>query len=109
MKRASIISLLILFLVLSLSSYAKETVVATFYCEYCGIPFSSVRSLTSSHCLRHPLGPNKGYHKLYEGSEKSQYTCKYCGLKYSSIRAMTACRCLRHPNGANKGYHAPAL
>lgn len=109
MQRASIIFLTVLLSVLSLSVYAKETVVATFYCEYCGMPFSSVRALTATRCPRHPLGPNKGFHKVYEGSEKTQYTCKYCGLKFSSIRAMTACRCARHPNGANKGYHAPML
>ena len=109
MKRASIIYATVLFLVLSLSSYAKETAVSNFYCEYCGMQFSSVRALTACRCARHPLGPNKGYHKVYEGTEKSQYTCKYCGLKFSSIRAMTACRCARHPNGVNKGYHSPTL
>jgi predicted Zn-ribbon and HTH transcriptional regulator len=109
MKRASIISLLILFLVLSLSSYAKETSVATFYCEYCGMNFASVRALTAARCPRHPLGPNKGFHKVYEGTEKPQYTCKYCGFKFSTIRAMTAARCPRHPSGPNKGYHAPTL
>ena len=109
MKRALFISAAALFLVLSLSAYAKEVAVSKYYCEYCGMSFSSVRALTACRCARHPLGPNKGFHKVYEGSEKTQYTCKYCGLKFSSIRAMTACRCARHPNGANKGYHAPML
>jgi len=82
---------------------------AKFYCEYCGMEYSSVRTLTSCACSRHPLGSNKGKHKLYEGSEKSKYTCKYCGIQYSSIRTMTSCSCSRHPDGANKGKHSPAL
>jgi len=82
---------------------------ANFYCEYCGQKFSSVQSLTSNRCSKHPDGANKGYHKLYEGSEKSQYTCKYCGQKFSSIQSLTSNRCSKHPSGANKGYHAPAL
>lgn len=80
-----------------------------FYCEYCGYESNSVRSLTATRCFRHPDGPNKGYHKLYEGSEKSKYTCKYCGYTASSIRSLTATRCFRHPDGPNKGYHKPAL
>jgi len=51
-----------------------------FYCEYCGISYSTVSALTNSSCSRHPAGSGKGRHKLYEGSEKSQYTCKYCGI-----------------------------
>jgi hypothetical protein len=82
---------------------------ANFYCEYCGTKYSSVASLTSAQCLKHPNGPNKGKHKLYEGSEKPQYLCKYCGTKYSSLPSLTSSQCLRHPNGSNKGKHAPAL
>lgn len=78
-------------------------------CEYCGQAFSSVQALTANRCYRHPMGPNKGPHKPYEGSEKSRYTCKYCGQQFSSIQAMTANRCFRHPNGSNKGPHAPML
>jgi len=80
-----------------------------FYCKYCGTNSSSVSSLTSSHCFKHPNGANKGYHTLYEGSEKSQYTCKYCGTHSSSISSLTSSHCFKHPNGANKGYHEPAL
>lgn len=80
-----------------------------FYCEYCGMEFSNVRSLTALHCFRHPNGSNKGPHKLYEGSEKSKYTCKYCGMQFNSIRQMTALHCFRHPDGTNKGQHSPAL
>jgi uncharacterized protein (DUF983 family) len=82
---------------------------ANFYCEYCGSKYSSISSLTSGYCSRHPDGCNKGRHKLYEGSEKSQYFCKYCGRKYSSISSLTSGYCSRHPNGCNKGKHAPAL
>lgn len=82
---------------------------ANFYCEYCGQKFSSVTSLTANSCHRHPNGPNKGKHKLYEGSEKSKYTCKYCGQSFSSLTSLTGNSCHRHPNGANKGKHAPAL
>ncbi len=82
---------------------------ANFYCEYCGTKRSSVSSLTSSNCSRHPLGPNKGKHKLYEGPEKSKYTCKYCGTQRSSISSLTSSNCHRHPEGANKGKHSPAL
>lgn len=82
---------------------------ANYYCEYCGQKFSSVSSLTGLHCGRHPDGPNKGRHKLYEGGEKSQYICKYCGQKFSSLSSLTGLHCGRHPNGPNKGRHAPAL
>lgn len=82
---------------------------ANFYCEYCGTKASSVSSLTASSCSRHPSGPNKGKHSLYQGGEKPQYTCKYCGTKASSISSLTASSCSRHPLGANKGKHAPAL
>ena len=82
---------------------------ANFYCEYCGAKFPSIQSLTSSYCQRHPNGQNKGKHKLYEGSEKSQYTCKYCGQNYPNITSLTASSCARHPSGSYKGKHAPAL
>jgi DNA-directed RNA polymerase subunit RPC12/RpoP len=82
---------------------------ANFYCEYCGNKASTVSSLTAGYCLRHPDGSNKGRHKLYEGSEKSQYVCKYCGNKASTISSLTAGTCLRHPLGSNKGKHLPAL
>lgn len=82
---------------------------ANFYCEYCGEKASNVRSLVGANCIRHPFGSNKGKHKLYEGSEKSQYTCKYCGANASNIRSLVNINCIRHPNGSNKGKHAPAL
>lgn len=82
---------------------------ANFYCEYCGYKATSVQILTSMACFRHPIGPNKGKHKLYEGSEKSKYTCKYCGYSTNSIQLLTSMTCFRHPDGPNKGKHAPAL
>ncbi len=79
-----------------------------FYCKYCGTFRSSVASLTASTCPRHPDGPNRGRHALYEGGERSEYVCRYCGAKRSSIMSLTASSCPRHPNGPNKGKHAPA-
>ncbi|WP_272897863.1 hypothetical protein [Brachyspira catarrhinii] len=35
---------------------------ANFYCEYCGQKYSSVASLTSNNCSRHPDGSYKGKH-----------------------------------------------
>jgi DNA-directed RNA polymerase subunit RPC12/RpoP len=82
---------------------------ANYFCEYCGSRYGRIDSLTANLCVLHPSGPNKGRHKLYEGSEKSKYTCKYCGTTSSSIGGLTTNVCSRHPNGANKGRHAPAL
>lgn len=80
-----------------------------FYCEYCGRSYNDVRTLTSCSCQRHPLGPYKGKHKLYEGAEKSEYTCKYCGTRYRNLMTLTSCSCLRHPLGPYKGKHSPSL
>ena len=77
-----------------------------FYCVYCGLNFSTVKALVSLRCSR---SPDHGNHKLYEGSEKSQYTCKYCGLKFTKIRIMTGLKCTKHPAGSCKGFHSPAL
>ncbi len=82
---------------------------ANYYCEYCGQKFSHVHHLTANRCSKHPDAVSKGYHKLYEGSEKSQYTCKYCGQKFLTILGLTTNRCSKHPIGASKGHHAPAL
>ena len=82
---------------------------ANYYCENCGTKQNSVFRLTSGKCSNHPSGNFKGYHKLYEGSEKSQYCCKYCGTKQNSIFSLTSGKCTRHPNGNLKGNHSPAL
>ena len=79
------------------------------YCEYCGLSFPSVNSLVNTRCARHPLGPCKGFHKPYEGSEKSRYTCKYCGQQFQSLHSLVTCKCQRHPDGPLKGDHAPML
>ncbi len=81
----------------------------SYNCKHCGREYSSVASLASNSCARHPDGPNKGKHALYEGGEKDKYTCKNCGREYSSISALTANTCARHPDGSNKGKHQPAL
>ena len=82
---------------------------AKYFCEYCGNGFSSIRDLTRDTCSKHPNGQHKGYHKLYEGGEKSKYFCKYCGRDFSSIRDLTRDTCSKHPNGQHKGYHAPSM
>lgn len=86
-----------------------KTMATNYYCEYCGHKFHDVRQLTSATCSRHPDGSHRGYHKLYEGREKSTYLCKYCGHKFNSIMLMVGGTCAHHPKGMNKGYHAPAL
>ena len=80
-----------------------------FQCKYCGHKAVDVRSLTGSACQRHPDGPGKGRHALYEGSAKSVYTCKYCGKTASDIGSLTSSKCQRHPDGPGAGRHAPAL
>ncbi|MBQ4378821.1 MAG: hypothetical protein II821_06460 [Treponema sp.] len=65
--------------------------------------------MINNNCPRHPAGSMKGKHKLYEGSEKSQYLCKYCGQKFSSIQSLTTNKCFKHPSGAFQGRHSPAL
>ena len=89
--------------------FAAATAVQHYYCKYCGHKTTSVNSLTSSLCQRHPNGPGKGRHALYEGSEKESYVCKYCGLKSTSIASLTSSKCQRHPSGPQKGRHEPAL
>ena len=94
---------------LTLFALAQAKKTPSFYCKYCGHKASSVASLTASACIRHPDGPHKGRHVLYEGSEKESYTCKYCGRKSSTISSLTSSACIRHPNGPHKGKHSPAL
>lgn len=108
MKPATII-LLLLLVALAPTTAKKMNAPKNFYCEYCGHKFPDVRQLVTASCSRHPLGSNKGKHKLYEGTEKSLYLCKYCGRKFPSIMVMTGGTCANHPNGSNKGRHAPAL
>ena len=95
--------------VLSFFVFAQAKKPPAFYCKYCGHKASSVASLTASMCIRHPDGPHKDRHVLYEGSEKEKYTCKYCGKQFASIASLTASKCIRHPNGPHKGSHVPAL
>lgn len=46
---------------------------ANYYCKNCGKSFTSIKYLTLEKCIRNPLGTYKGYHEIYEGSEKDQY------------------------------------
>ena len=87
----------------------KGLTMAKVYCKYCGNAFSSVQSLTSTTCSRHPDGVGKGRHALYEGDEAPEYTCKYCGKRASTIASLTSQMCPRHPDGNGKGRHSPAL
>jgi hypothetical protein len=80
-----------------------------YYCKHCGTKASSVGSLVSNPCSRHPDGPGKGKHALYEGDEKAKYTCKYCGTTNSSLASLVSNPCQRHPNGPNQGRHSAAL
>jgi DNA-directed RNA polymerase subunit RPC12/RpoP len=81
----------------------------TYLCLHCGTKFTSIPNLASSPCFRHPLGLNKGKHKLFEGGNKPSYDCKYCGTNNRSLADLTAAPCFRHPDGPNKGKHSPAL
>ena len=33
-----------------------------YFCKYCGNKYHTIASLTNGHCIKHPNGPNKGYH-----------------------------------------------
>lgn len=87
--------------------FAAEPAKKFFFCKNCGSKFTSVQSLTSSSCLRHPSG--KGSHELYEGSTKPIYTCKYCGRMSRDLKSLTSSKCVKHPKGFAKGNHSPAL
>lgn len=81
----------------------------TYFCEHCGQSFYNVRALTAALCARHPDGPNRGRHRLYEGEAARPCTCRYCGVHAPDIRNLTLGNCQRHPNGPLRGRHAPAL
>lgn len=80
-----------------------------YYCKHCGSQYPNISSLTASSCSRHPAGPGKGKHVLYEGSEKATYQCKFCGSSYPTLSSLTASSCSRHPSGPGKGRHEAAL
>ena len=99
-----------LFLIIPTNVSNQNMPLKNFYCAYCGQSFSSVSQLTRAGlCTRHPDGPVRGKHKLYEGSEKAVYTCKYCGVEAQTIDRLTSSFCVHHPAGHNRGRHAPAL
>ena len=105
-KKAVVVALITGLALFALAQVKKPP---AFYCKYCGHKASSVASLTASMCIRHPDGPHKGRHALYEGSEKEKYTCKYCGKQFSSIASLSVSKCIRHPDGLHTGNHVPAL
>jgi DNA-directed RNA polymerase subunit RPC12/RpoP len=80
-----------------------------YQCKYCGAKADSTNTLTAGTCQRHPNGPYKGKHALYQGAEKPKYECQHCGASAPSISSLTAATCQRHPLGAYKGKHEPAL
>ena len=41
----------------------SASAVLHYYCKYCGLKSTSIASLTSSKCQRHPSGPAKGRHE----------------------------------------------
>lgn len=90
-------------------AWADEIGQRWFCCKYCGHKAASVGSLTGSACMRHPEGPGRGRHAVYEGSEKCIYVCKWCGRKAGDIASLTSSQCQRHPDGPGKGRHEPAL
>ena len=94
---------------MAMLAFAQAKKPATVFCKYCGYRANSVSTLTASSCIRHPAGPHKGRHALYEGSAKEKYVCKHCGYKAGSIATLTGSSCIRHPNGPHKGRHEPAL
>lgn len=91
----------------SLRQHTTVNAMSNYFCEYCGLKFSSVRSLTALRCNRHPLGPGNGNHQLYEGAEAHKYLCEYCGQESSSISGLTGLRCTRHPTDPRNGRHKP--
>ena len=105
--RKAVVAVVMVGLVFFAFAQAKKP--AAFYCKYCGHKATTVASLTSAMCIRHPNGPHKGRHALYEGSAKEKYTCKHCGMQFTSIASLTAAKCIRHPSGSHKGNHEPAL
>ena len=44
------------------SAAAPRPTQTAFFCKYCGHKASTIASLTSVACIRHPNGPHKGKH-----------------------------------------------
>ncbi|MBB5217960.1 Zn finger protein HypA/HybF involved in hydrogenase expression [Treponema rectale] len=91
----------------SSSSTRSSSSSISYYCKYCGSKASSISSLTSGSCPKHPNGWCKGNHEPYQGNEQKNYYCEYCGSKASSISSLTSGSCPKHPNGWCKGNHSP--
>lgn len=99
--------LIVVRLCVAVSLFAALSLVAQdgVFCRYCGGGASTVRSLVGMSCPRHPDGPGRGKHALYEGVVGERYLCVNCGLGQSSLRGLLSTSCPRHPEGAGKGKH----
>lgn len=78
----------------------------TYFCEYCGKKFHSIKDLVANLCKRHPGRVHGGKHKLYEGRVRKTYECVFCGKEAKSIADLTANKCKHSPMGGN---HRPRL
>ena len=75
------------------------------YCKYCGTSARDARSLLMNSCPKHPNGPGRGKHALYEGGERNEYVCMYCGTKSRHLSTLLSNSCFRHPDGPGRGKH----
>ena len=75
-----------------------------FYCEYCGLNFSTIEELNSSICSNHKFMNIKGSHKLYDGEDNTKLICRYCGQGFTSMQESFG-TCIKHPKGEHKGNH----
>lgn len=89
-----------MFIIKAINCQQEDLDMANFYCKCCGSKYSSISSLTGSHCSK----SSSGRHVLYEGEEQSHYYCAYCGSKYSSLSSLTGSHCSKSPTGR----HFPA-
>ena len=55
-------------LTLAIAICSLTALADNYYCQYCGARYSSISSMTSSNCPRHPAGSYKGRHTPYTGS-----------------------------------------
>ena len=70
MKKVTPIVVVVAVCLAVLVALSASAVQQHYYCKYCGHKTTSVNSLAASLCQRHPNGPGKGRHALYEGGEK---------------------------------------
>ena len=87
------------------SPTSKGEITMSEYCKYCGTSARDARTLLNGWCPKHPSGPSKGKHALYEGGERSEYVCVYCGTKNRSLSSLLNGWCPKHPDGPSRGKH----